>query len=124
MKAVFVEQPGGPENLKYAELPKPAPGPGQALIKIAAAGVNFIDVYFRTGLYKADPPVVLGNEAAGTVEAVGPDVTEIKPGDLAPVIPDKQPVILHPPLPGEIKAVEAKAPEAKPAQENSKENCV
>ena len=81
MKAVFVEQPGGPENLKYAELPKPAPGPGQALIKIAAAGVNFIDVYFRTGLYKADPPVVLGNEASGTVEAVGPDVTEVKPGD-------------------------------------------
>lgn len=81
MKAVFLEQPGGPENLKYAELPKPAPGPGQALIKIAAAGVNFIDVYFRTGLYKADPPVVLGNEASGTVEAVGPDVTEIKPGD-------------------------------------------
>ena len=81
MKAVFVEQPGGPENLKYAELPKPAPGPGQALIKIAAAGVNFIDVYFRTGLYKADPPVVLGNEASGTVEAVGPDVTEVKQGD-------------------------------------------
>ena len=81
MKAVFVEQPGGPENLKYADLPKPTPGPGQALIKIAAAGVNFIDVYFRTGLYKADPPVVLGNEASGTVEAVGPDVTEVKPGD-------------------------------------------
>ncbi len=81
MKAVYVDQPGGPENLKYAELPKPAPGPGQALIKIAAAGVNFIDVYFRNGLYKADPPVVLGNEASGTVEAVGPDVTEVKPGD-------------------------------------------
>ena len=81
MKAVFVEQPGGPENLKYADLPKPTPGPGQALVKIAAAGVNFIDVYFRTGLYKADPPVVLGNEAAGTVEAVGTDVTDVKPGD-------------------------------------------
>jgi NADPH:quinone reductase len=81
MKAVFVEQPGGPENLKYADLPKPAPGPGQALVKIAAAGVNFIDVYFRSGLYKADPPVVLGNEGAGTVEAVGPDVTDVKPGD-------------------------------------------
>ena len=81
MKAVFVEQPGGPENLKYADFPKPSPGPGQALVKIAAAGVNFIDVYFRTGLYKADPPVVLGNEAAGTVEAVGTDVTDVKPGD-------------------------------------------
>ncbi len=81
MKAVFVETPGGPENLKYADLPKPALGPGHALVKIAASGVNFIDIYFRTGLYKADPPVVLGNEGAGIVEAVGADVTEVKPGD-------------------------------------------
>lgn len=81
MKAVFVEQPGGPENLKYADLPNPQPGPGQALVKIAASGVNFIDIYFRTGLYKADPPIVLGNEGAGTVETVGADVTEVKPGD-------------------------------------------
>jgi NADPH2:quinone reductase len=81
MKAVFVETPGGVENLKYAELPKPTPGPGQALVKIAAAGVNFIDIYFRTGLYPAPPPVVLGNEGAGTVEAVGPDVTNVAPGD-------------------------------------------
>src|ERR1700694_3922447 len=81
MKAVFVEQHGGPENLKYADLPKPEPGPGQALVKIAAAGVNFIDIYFRTGLYKADPPVVLGNEGAGIVEAVGPDVTDVKAGE-------------------------------------------
>jgi NADPH2:quinone reductase len=81
MKAVFVEQPGGPENLKYADLPKPAPGPGQALVKIAASGVNFIDIYFRAGLYKADPPIVLGSEGAGTVESVAPDVTGVKPGD-------------------------------------------
>lgn len=83
MKAVFVETPGGTENLKYADLPTPTPGPGQALVKIAAAGVNFIDVYFRTGLYKAEPPVVLGNEGAGVVEAVGPDVDPslIQPGD-------------------------------------------
>lgn len=81
MKAVFVEQTGGPENLKYAELPTPKPGPGQALVKIAASGVNFIDIYFRMGLYKADPPIVMGNEGAGTVEAVGPDVTEVKAGD-------------------------------------------
>jgi len=81
MKAVFVEKPGGVENLKYADLPKPTPGPGQALVKIAAAGVNFIDVYFRTGLYPAPPPVVLGNEGAGTVESVGPDVTSVAPGD-------------------------------------------
>ena len=81
MKAVRLYEYGGPENLKYADLPKPAPGPGQALVKIAAAGVNFIDCYFRTGLYKADPPVVLGNEGAGTVESAGPDVTDVKPGD-------------------------------------------
>jgi NADPH:quinone reductase len=81
MKAVFVEQPGGVENLKYGDIPTPTPGPGQALVKIAASGVNFIDVYFRTGLYQAPPPVVLGSEGAGTVEAVAPDVTTVKPGD-------------------------------------------
>ncbi len=81
MKAVFVEKTGGVENLKYADVPKPSPGPGQALVRIAFSGVNFIDIYFRTGLYKADPPIMLGMEAAGTVEGVGPDVTEVKPGD-------------------------------------------
>lgn len=81
MKAVFVDQPGGPENLRYADLPKPEPGPGQALVRIAASGVNFIDIYFRTGLYKAPAPVVLGMEAAGIVESVAPDVTSVKPGD-------------------------------------------
>src|SRR6202162_4511771 len=81
MKAVFVEQTGGPENLKYADIPKPSPAAGQALVKIAASGVNFIDVYFRTGLYPAPAPIVLGHESAGTVEAVGPDVTNIRPGD-------------------------------------------
>ncbi len=81
MKAVFVEQFGGAENLKYAELPKPAPTAGQAVVKIAAAGVNYIDIYFRSGLYPAAPPVVLGSEGAGTVESVGPDVTNVAPGD-------------------------------------------
>jgi len=81
MKAVYVDTPGGPENLIYGEVPKPEPGPGQALVKIAAAGVNFIDIYFRIGLYKADPPIVLGNEGAGTVEAVGAGVDDLKPGD-------------------------------------------
>jgi NADPH:quinone reductase len=81
MKAVFVEQPGGVENLKYGEVPTPTPGAGQALVKIAASGVNFIDTYFRTGLYPAPPPIVLGSEGAGTVEAVAPDVSTVKPGD-------------------------------------------
>ena len=67
--------------MELVEAPKPAPGPKQALVRIAATGVNFIDVYFRTGLYKADPPVTLGSEAAGTVEAVGAGVTEVAPGD-------------------------------------------
>jgi len=63
------------------EVATPQPGPGQALVRIAASGVNFIDVYFRTGLYKADLPVSLGSEAAGTVEATGADVTEVAAGD-------------------------------------------
>lgn len=76
MKAVVADPVGGPENLKYVDLPKPEPGEGEALIKIAAIGVNFIDVYFRTGLYKApEMPVRLGSEAAGTIEAVGEGCT-------------------------------------------------
>jgi len=81
MKAIQVKVAGGPENMELVEAPTPTPGPKQALVKIAASGVNFIDVYFRTGLYKADPPIAIGQEAAGTVEAVGPDVTEVAPGD-------------------------------------------
>jgi NADPH:quinone reductase len=81
MKAVFVEQPGGVENLKHADIPKPSPGPGQALVKIAASGVNYIDIYFRKGVYPAPAPVVLGSEGAGTVESVAPDVQNVKPGD-------------------------------------------
>ena len=67
--------------MAIVETPVPEPGPGQVLVKIAASGVNFIDVYFRTGLYKADPPIVLGSEAAGSVERVGPGVSGLEPGD-------------------------------------------
>ncbi|MEO8027822.1 MAG: quinone oxidoreductase [Bryobacteraceae bacterium] len=81
MKAVFVEQPGGVEALRYADQPKPVPGDGQALIKVSASGVNFIDVYFRTGLYKAPLPTILGMEGAGMVESIGTSVTSCKPGD-------------------------------------------
>jgi NADPH2:quinone reductase len=63
------------------DIPVPHPGPRQALVRIAVSGVNFIDIYFRTGLYKADPPIAIGSEAAGTVEAVGEGVTEVAPGD-------------------------------------------
>lgn len=81
MKAIQVLTPGGPEQLQLVDAPTPQPGPKQALVRVASAGVNFIDVYFRTGLYKSDIPIVLGNEGAGVVEAVGPDVNEAAPGD-------------------------------------------
>jgi NADPH2:quinone reductase len=81
MKAIQVRRCGSPEVLEAVEIPAPTPGPKQALVKIAKSGVNFIDVYFRTGLYKADLPFTPGMEASGVVEAVGPDVTEVSPGD-------------------------------------------
>jgi NADPH2:quinone reductase len=81
MKAIQVQTPGGPENLILADLPTPQPGPKQALVRIAASGVNFIDVYFRIGHYKADFPLTPGSEGAGTVEAIGPEVTEVAVGD-------------------------------------------
>ncbi len=67
--------------MELEDVPRPVPGPKQALVRIAVAGVNFIDIYFRTGLYKAEHPTALGNEGAGVVEAVGPDVTEVAVGD-------------------------------------------
>ena len=81
MKAIQVHKPGGPEQLQLTDVSVPVPGPGQALVRLAASGVNFIDIYFRTGLYKADPPIALGSEGAGTVESVGPGVTQVAPGD-------------------------------------------
>jgi len=81
MKAIQVKKVGGADVLEVAELPKPAPGPKQALLKIEASGINYIDIYFRTGLYKSDLPFIPGMEAAGVVEAVGPEVTEVAPGD-------------------------------------------
>jgi NADPH2:quinone reductase len=81
MKAIRIKETGGPEKMELVDLPVPAAGAGHALVKIAASGVNFIDVYFRTGLYKADLPATLGSEGAGTVESVGPGVTGLAPGD-------------------------------------------
>ncbi len=81
MKAILVNQCGGPEKMELVETPKPSPGPGQVLVKLAAIGVNFIDIYFRTGLYKAPAPVSLGMEGAGVVEAVGAGVEGVKAGD-------------------------------------------
>ena len=81
MKAVQVSVHGGPEVLQYADVEVPQPGANEALVKLDAAGVNFIDIYFRTGLYPADPPFTNGQEGAGVVEAVGSDVTSLQPGD-------------------------------------------
>ncbi|HTB11786.1 MAG TPA: quinone oxidoreductase [Bryobacteraceae bacterium] len=77
MKAIYIEQTGGPEVLKYGDMPKPELQPGHALIKVAASGVNFIDTYFRSGLYKIPLPAILGSEGAGTVE----EGTNFKKGD-------------------------------------------
>jgi NADPH2:quinone reductase len=81
VKAVRVHSPGGPDVLRIEDLPSPSPGPGQALIRVEAAGVNFVDVYHRTGHYPRDLPFTLGVEAAGTVTAVGSGVSTVQTGD-------------------------------------------
>jgi NADPH2:quinone reductase len=81
-KAIRIHSHGGPEVLRWEEVPTPDPGPGEALIHQEAVGLNYIDVYFRNGLYKAPAlPMVIGQEGAGTVTAVGPNVVHVKPGD-------------------------------------------
>ncbi len=79
--AIRVAQFGGPEALQWVEVPEPAPGPGEVLIRQTAVGVNFIDVYHRIGLYPLDLPITPGSEGAGVVEAVGDGVTEFSAGD-------------------------------------------
>jgi NADPH2:quinone reductase len=81
MKAIQIHETGGPEVLQLAELPIPEPGPGQVLIRVEATGVNFIEIYFRKGVYKAALPMTPGSEAAGTVEKLGPGVTGFAAGD-------------------------------------------
>lgn len=80
--AIRVHEYGGPEKMVWEEVPVPAPKPGEALVRHQAVGLNYIDVYFRTGLYKAPSlPATIGMEAAGVVEAVGEGVTHVAPGD-------------------------------------------
>jgi NADPH2:quinone reductase len=81
MKAILVKQTGGPEVMELVDLPVPEPKANEAVVKLAASGVNFIDVYFREGRYKAEVPFIPGQEGAGTVSAVGKDVKSVKPGD-------------------------------------------
>jgi NADPH2:quinone reductase len=81
MKAIRVHRHGGPESLSLDELAVPDVAAGQVLVRVLAAGVNFLDVYHRTGLYPVQLPLILGQEGAGTVEAVGTGVHEFTPGD-------------------------------------------
>ena len=81
MKAIRIHAPGGPEVMTLDDTPQPEPKAGEAVVKVDAAGLNYIDVYFRSGQYKANLPLTLGMEAGGTVSAVGPNVTEVKVGD-------------------------------------------
>ncbi len=82
MLAVVVHEPGGPEALTPEDRPSPEPGPGEVRVAVAAAGVNFIDVYQRTGAYPLPTPFVAGSEGAGSVTAVGPDVSGVAVGDV------------------------------------------
>ncbi|MBI4540917.1 MAG: quinone oxidoreductase [Gemmatimonadetes bacterium] len=81
MKAIRVHEFGGPEVLRLDEVPTPDPAAGQVRVRVEAAGVNFIDIYHRTGLYPSTRPFIPGREAAGVVDAVGPGVTELAAGD-------------------------------------------
>jgi NADPH:quinone reductase len=81
MKAIRVHAAGGPEVMRLEDVAQPTPKAGEALVKVDAAGLNYIDVYFRSGQYKAEYPLTLGLEAGGTVTAVGPNVSEVKVGD-------------------------------------------
>ncbi|HEV2438631.1 MAG TPA: quinone oxidoreductase [bacterium] len=81
MNAVRVHQPGGPEVLRVEELPTPAPGPAEALVRLEACGVNFVDIYQREGIYTMPLPFTAGSEGAGVVESVGREVADLRPGD-------------------------------------------
>ncbi|RCG23391.1 quinone oxidoreductase [Sphaerisporangium album] len=81
MHAIVVTTPGGSDALVYTEVPDPVPGPGEVLVDVAAIGVNYTDVYHREGRYPLQAPFVVGSEGAGTVSAVGPDVTGVAVGD-------------------------------------------
>lgn len=81
MKRLVVREPGGPDQMVIEDVALPRPADGEVVIDVSASGVNFIDVYFRSGQYKADAPVTLGSEAAGTVASVGAGVTGLSPGD-------------------------------------------
>lgn len=81
MKQILVHDPGGPEQMTLAEVPTPAPPPGHVLVAIHVTGVNFLDVYYRTGLYKSERPITIGSEGAGVIAAVGAGVIDLAVDD-------------------------------------------
>ncbi len=81
MRAIHVRRHGGPEVLELLEVPTPRPGPGEVLVDVAAAGINYVDTYHRSGIYPTTPPFVLGSEGAGTVRELGEGVTDVAVGD-------------------------------------------
>ncbi|MBI1962505.1 MAG: alcohol dehydrogenase catalytic domain-containing protein, partial [Candidatus Rokubacteria bacterium] len=81
MKAVRIHTQGGPEVMRLEDVPEPQPKAGEVVVKLDAAGINFMDVYQRSGLYKLTLPLTLGVEGGGTVSAVGSGVTDVKAGD-------------------------------------------
>jgi NADPH:quinone reductase len=117
MKAIILYEHGGPEVLQVEERPNPEPGPGQVLIRVAAAGVNFIEIYQREGRYRLPLPCGIGGEGAGSVIAVAPDVTEVKVGDRVAWLDGSGSYATHAvisaeklaPVPGEITLEQAAA---------------
>src|SRR5579872_3538100 len=81
MQLIKIYEQGSPDVMRVEEAPTPQPGTGQALVAVKAIGVNFVDIYQRSGVYPAQLPMIPGSEGAGVVEAVGADVTHLKPGD-------------------------------------------
>lgn len=81
MHAIVVKRHGGPEVLEYSQAPDPTPGPGEVRVRLHAAGVNFIEIYLRTGAYASNLPAIPGTEGAGIVDQIGPGVTGLKVGD-------------------------------------------
>ncbi|MGH2436052.1 MAG: alcohol dehydrogenase catalytic domain-containing protein, partial [bacterium] len=77
MNAVRIHQPGGPDALRYEEVPTPLPAEGEALVRLRAVGVNFIDIYHRSGQYSLSFPTIIGQEGAGVVDSVGSGATEV-----------------------------------------------
>src|SRR5260370_7690486 len=101
MKAIRVNARGGAEALRLEDLPQPSPAAGQAVVKIAAAGVNFMDVYQRTGQYKTPLPLTLGQEAAGVVTAVGPGAKDVRVGARVASTTGPRPYPPSPPVPAD-----------------------